>query len=90
MNSDIKIIKEQSEYNGKLVIRTNCYGSSFEFISGLVQEAKKDFPELEDKDIEIVKFAGQHYARTFGIEFYVKTTEIPEEYSKIPNLEYTF
>jgi hypothetical protein len=84
----MKIIKEYCEEVKKCVIRTNCYGHSFKIIKELVFEARKDFPKLLDDNIEIVQFAGRHYARTYGIEFSVENA--PEDYNRINQLEYTF
>jgi hypothetical protein len=85
----MKIFKEYCEEVKKCVIRTNCYGHSLEIINKLVAEARKDFPGLSDDEIEIVQFAGRHYARTYGIEFN-SSKYYPEGYSSISQLELTF
>lgn len=68
------------------IIRSNCYGSQYNYIKQLVAEACRDFPDLDDDDFQIVQFGGQRYARTFGIQF--TTSELPpESYEVISRLE---
>lgn len=83
------IIKEYCEEAKKCVIRTNTYSHNFEIITKLVNIAKNDFPSLTDNSIEIVQFAGQSYARTYGIEFNT-TCYYPEGYRPINQLEFTY
>jgi hypothetical protein len=71
-----------------VVIRTNCYGKSLEFITGLYEEAKKDFPDLQPSDVNVVYYAGKSYARTYGIEFKVAhVVTIPPNYFELRSLE---
>ena len=84
----MQIIKEYCEESKRCVIRTNCYGRTVEYFKKLITEAKKDDPNLSDEDIDIVQFAGQRYARTYGIEF--KSDKIQKGYFKINQLECTF
>lgn len=83
------MIKEYCEYAKTCVIRENSYGSRLSKFLRLIEEAKKDFPSLTDEDIEIVKYAGERYAKTFGIEFEITNQEIPAEYIRISQLENT-
>lgn len=96
----MNIIKEYFENNYKndkgdkcvariCVIRTNTYGRTLDLINALAKLAKTDCPEVKDEDISIVQFAGQRYARSYGIEFNV-TVQPPVEYQRISQLEYTF
>jgi hypothetical protein len=55
-----------------------------------VAEARKDFPELADGDIEIKQYGGERYKRTFGIEFIApRDRPIPDTYQPIAQLEKT-
>lgn len=85
----MKIIKEYCETVNKYVIRSNTYAHEWEYFKNLINEAKKDYPTLDEDKIEIVQYAGERYKRTYGIEFRVE--EKPkEEYFRIRKLEYTF
>lgn len=76
------MIKERWEHHGiHYVVRTQCYGSSFKFISSLVEEAKKDFPDLVDDQIIIQKYRGDRIKGIYGIEFTHET--LNENYSLI-------
>jgi hypothetical protein len=52
-------------------------------------EAKSDFPWIEEKDVNIIHFGGQRYARTFGIEFKIPENICPDGYCEIYSLEYS-
>jgi len=76
------MIKERWEHYGNhYLVRTNCYGSSFEFIKNLVEEAKKDFPDLMESQIIVQKYRGDRLKGIYGIEFTHPT--LNEEYSLI-------
>lgn len=75
-------------YPAICVIRTNCYGSQWSFLSSLVAIAKSDFPDLLDANIRVVHFGGKYYAKTFGIEF-EPTGCVDDSYEKILQLEMT-
>lgn len=83
------IIKEHCPSSGHCVIRTNTYGHSLELIQKLFEVARQDFPELTTEQVNVVKFAGGRYARTYGIEFEIQS-EVPGDYSEISQLENTF
>jgi len=68
------------------IIRTDCYGSQWSFLSKLVAFAKADFPELSDDAIRVVHFGGIRYSGTFGIEF-EPPSSIPDSYLVIHELE---
>jgi len=85
----MNIIKEYCDEVHKYVIRTNTYGHTWEYFNTLVNEAKKDYPTLNENEVEIVQYAGEHYKRTYGIEFRVED-EPKDEYFRIRKLEYTF
>lgn len=86
-----KMIKEYCPHAKKAVIRTTMYGSDFERFICFVNQARSDFPtkRLEFSEFEIVKYGGDRYAKTFGIEFMVANVELPEDYVIIEQLEYT-
>lgn len=72
--------------NAICVIRTNCYGSEWSFLSKLVAQAKVDFPGLQDEAIRVVHFGGVQYSGTFGVEFEPPDL-VPEDYVKIREVE---
>lgn len=94
--SNIEIIREVRRPNGhthttRCVLRTNCYGSDMEFLSMLATHAREDFPDLSDKEIEVTQYAGDHYARHFGIEFNIENAfDVPSHYVEIDALALTF
>jgi hypothetical protein len=84
----MRMIKEYCKENHTCIIRTNTYAHQLEHFLSLFTEAKKDQPTLEAKDVEVVRYGGTRYKRTFGIEF--KSLEKPsEEYRVIEHLECT-
>ncbi len=92
----IQIIKEvwkdrRPEFSkDRIIIRSNCYGSSIGYINKLVDEAKKDFKGIDVDSINIVHYGGRHYAGTFGIEFDVPPdTFMLIGYSEVSNTELT-
>lgn len=70
-----------------LVLRESSYGSQLIKFLTLFDIAKKDFPKLNPYEVRVVKYGGERYAKTFGIEFYSLETP-PSEYREIPYLEY--
>jgi len=62
-----------SATEGKYIIQlyNNHYGKSIEVLNGLAEEAKKDFPNLKDKDIELVVFGGISKKYHHGIRFVI-------------------
>lgn len=59
----------ESERTPRCVVRSRNYGSSLAKFLDFAAEARKDYPQLSDDDIEIVHYGGDRIARTFGIEF---------------------
>ena len=86
----IVIIKEKrlstDGDGGIAIVRSNCYGSSIEWLNKLFEEAKKDFPHLEPMNAEVKYYGGSSYKRTYGIEFGYDG-ECPDGYSQIQELE---
>lgn len=88
----MRIIKEYciGERNIIVIVRSDTYASSYEHISNLVGVVKKYF-DVSDSDIEVVKYAGDRYKRTYGVEFTTGLeTQIPDEFQSISQVEYTF
>ena len=86
----MNLIKEVVPSNRLCIIRTEQYGSSLQKFLQFFAEAKKDFPSLEPKDVEIVRYGGERYAKTFGLEFTAPTgAEIPSTYREIDHVEFT-
>lgn len=50
--------------------------------------AKKDFPNLEPDDVQVIKYGGIRYAKTYGIEFDADQSKITDEYYVKENLEF--
>ena len=73
----------------RFILRTNTYSHSLGFLNILFVEAKKYFPLLEDHNVEVVKYAGRRYAKTFGIEF-SSTADAPGDFNLIDNIELTY
>jgi hypothetical protein len=82
------MIKEFCKSNSIAIIRNNHYGNGMDVFEGLYLEALKDFPKLKRSDVRIVQYAGERYARTFGIEF--PATSAPATYERIEQLEYFY
>ena len=71
------------------IIRLNHYGSQFNWLLEIVNEAKKDFPHLKDEDIKVVHYGGIYYKGTFGVEFHLPdSTTLPKDYSEIHEIEF--
>lgn len=85
----MNIIKEYCPTSKHCVIRTNTYGHSLALMQKLFEIARQDFPELDAEQVQVVQFAGRHYAKTYGIEFKAETN-IPKGYDEIAQLEYTY
>ena len=82
------MIKEYCPESQTAVIRAGHYGSKLAMFIQMFQKALEDFPSLSTQDVEVVRYGGKHYAKTFGIEFKVGHYA-PEEYTRISQLEYT-
>lgn len=65
-------------------IRATLYSSSIGYFLRLLEEAKKDFPDIrfDPEDVEAVEYGGDTHKGQRGIEFSVnKETDIPLDYS---------
>ncbi len=86
-----RLIKEVcSRPDGKSflhVIRTSTYASSAEHIKNLADRAFHDSAgDATYEDVDVVLYAGRHYAGTFGVEFHLQRKL--EGYADIKELEY--
>ena len=80
------IIKEST--GSIAVLRTDSYIHTLAHFLELFEEAKKDFPGLKPEEVEIVRYGGIRYAKTFGIEFRIPTGKTcPAAYAKIEQVE---
>lgn len=85
------LIREVCFTNAKprCVVRADTYNGTFAHVERLVAAAREDFPELESDRIEVVKFGGQHYKRTVGIEFDIQDGQaVPPTYQPISSMEF--
>ncbi len=83
------IVKEDCPSLKRCVVRVEWYGGTWDVFQDLVGEARKDFPELQDNQIVVVKFGGTAYKQTYGIEFQVNVDNTPEGYREVHRLEIT-
>lgn len=85
------IIKEHRPRGGstesRCIIRTDTYSSTIAFFMRLFEEAQRDFPGLDPKEVEVVHYAGRRYAGTFGVEFVALTSNVPASYQEIAEVE---
>ena len=87
----MKIIKEYCVTNEgtgkkKIVIRSNTYSQSLQFLSDLYDIAKRDFYFITKSEVEVVRYGGRRYKYTIGIEF-DWDGEVAKEYTEIKHLE---
>jgi hypothetical protein len=70
------------------ILRTDLYDNSLDYFLQLFAEAKKDFPNLTQKDVICREYGGRTVSGLRGIEFYfdppkkgsTKTVKIPKGY----------
>ena len=66
------------------VFRGDHYGKTLQWVNKLVAEARTYFPDLEDKDIDVLKFGGDRIKGIMGIEFHRPAdVEVPEGFREI-------
>jgi hypothetical protein len=73
----------------RVAIHRNNYNKTIKHIMEMVAEAKKDFPETPDEDIEVVVYGGEQYKGMLGIEFNAKEDKLPQGYEIIGKLDLT-
>lgn len=98
MRNKLKVIRQVCQHRSlktnklksrfTFLIRTNCYSSMLDHFLWLLEEAKKDFPELKPEDVEIKEYGGRSFAGTFGIEWTMDRKGHPRKYSKIDCMPY--
>lgn len=85
----MEIIREFATEPGVCVLRTDTYCSTVAHFNMLMEEAKKDFPDLDPIGVEVKQYGGIFYKRTFGIEFKMPEDKVPASYSRRTKLEVT-
>lgn len=73
----------------KFIFRTDTKKHDLRYFETLFQEARKYFPLLSRRDIEVVHYAGSQYRGTFGIEF-PSSANAPAGFTLINETEETF
>ncbi len=73
-----------------IIIRSDCYCSSYEHVEMLRDELRKDFDSpIQNSSIKIVIYGGRRYKGTLGIEATLPhLREIPDKYIRVKSLEY--
>ncbi len=73
------------EFSGtRAIFRTNTYAKGLDHINYMFEEAKKDFPDLEMNQVEVVEYGGDRIKRIMGIEFDVQNpSDIPSNYTEL-------
>lgn len=70
-------------------IHGNHYSCDFNHISSMVAELKKDFPEINDVDIQVQKYGGRRVKGVTFIEIFLpKDAVMPAGYKSITEIEY--
>lgn len=89
--------KEAALSAGRLIVRETSYGSSMDklmrFTDILIADAAAFEPPLTltPADVEVVEYAGERYARTFGVEANVpEGHRVAADYSRLQHVEYRF
>jgi hypothetical protein len=86
----MRIIKEYCEGARVCIIRNASYGFTVQDALELIEIVKKDFPSVDLDDANIVKYGGNRYKYTLGIEFPIsKSTPVPNDYLVVESLEMT-
>jgi hypothetical protein len=82
-------IKEYVKNDAKylIIIRTETYNYSVEHIMDMFDELQKDFHNLLEKDVNIVKYGGRYYKGTYGLEFIINTEPDVNKYVQISQAE---
>ena len=70
-----------SKVGDKAIVQlyTQSYGKSIHHLNSLFTEAKKDFPNLDDKDVELVVFGGDSKKYIHGIRFLIPQSWIAKD-----------
>ncbi len=88
----MELIKEKNIHKKyktiRIIIRTNCYISTFSHFLMLKSVLDTDFPNT-NIDPEVIQYDGRHYKGTFGLEFTLtQGSSVPQEYEEIGQVEY--
>lgn len=70
-------------------IHSNAYDCSLEHILDMVAELKKDFPTIDNKDIQVQKYGGRRVKGiTFVEAFFNTEIPMPSGYEEVREIEY--
>lgn len=84
----MEVRKYFSEYSNIAMIKTDTYQHSLVYILRLFEIAKQDYPELQEKDVNIKVYNDDRWGKQTGIEFKVKSKL--DDYVELAKLPYTF
>jgi hypothetical protein len=85
MIAEEKLDKMVTTKNGNhrlCIITSRSYNDTMEYFHFLMEVARKDFPELTDKDVMVKRYAGRFRKGMFGIEFQIDCDDMPESYEE--------
>ena len=80
-----KIVTSKDNNVRLCILTSRYYNSSLAYFLFLFELAKKDFPNLEEKDCEIKHYRGRFRKGHGGLEFKIKVNKMPEEYKEWPD-----
>ncbi len=81
---------EYTSSNG-FVISAGTYARTMDFFNEAAAEAKRDFPHLEDKDIEVFIITKSMYNQGFaGIRFPLHDNAVKEGYRQSVSLDFDY
>jgi len=83
------VIKEFATCSKIAIIREDNYASGLDKFIRLFEEAKKDFPLLEIKNVRVIHYGGMRYSGTFGLEFKIDPSLVPDSWIKQDKVELT-
>lgn len=75
----------------RISIYTDVYSKSLQYINILVKIAKRDFPFLNNENIDVIIYGGRYIKHIMGIEFTVSAEVMKPEYNyqEVSSLEPT-
>ena len=80
-----KIVAPEKDGTRFCILTSRYYDDSLAYFLFLFGIAKKDFPELEEKDCKTHQYAGRFRKGMRGLEFSIKADAMPEEYKEWSN-----
>jgi len=77
-------IKMYYKKTRKCTVYKDNYGRSLSKLLEMFREAKSDFPELKEEDVDVIDIVGPTNSRLIGIKFNLKKGDkVPSSYEKI-------